>query len=419
MAQPVRVGIVGCGRILPAYLRAFQRLQQAGVTGFQITALCARREGDALMFRKRGEGPPPRPPVGNDPGDPLAAPHSYVSDFQPEVLPEVYTDYQKMVLEGPVDAVLDLTTLAMHHQVSTAALEAGKHVLVEKPMAITVRAARRMLEAARKNGKVLGVAEVVRYGTGTRALQWTVSHGHVGSVQLYLHGIAGLWGWSPDRIVAQTPWRHQKLLAGAGPAVDMGVHFFHQVRYVCGEVAEISARMATLEPVRRTLSAVGKEVARVDVDVEDTFAATFALESGALGQMFASWSGHGEPTRVEGTPVIYGSTGCVKGGELIADGGERRSVQEILQAEMMATDRERYFPYGLTDGFALEFLDFLRAVERGGEMECHGEEGLRDLATAYAVVESAALGRSVRVGAVLDGTVAAYQEEIDRHYGLL
>jgi predicted dehydrogenase len=82
----IRIGIVGCGRILNAHLQGYQRLREKGVDSFRITALCARREEDALMFRRRGEGPTPRPPV-LDPatGDPLAAPHTYLSDFQDHV----------------------------------------------------------------------------------------------------------------------------------------------------------------------------------------------------------------------------------------------------------------------------------------------------------------------------------------------
>ena len=77
----IRIGIVGCGRILNAHLQGYKKLRELGIDTFRITALCARREEDALMFRRRGEGPPPRPPV-LDPatGDPLAAPHTYLSE---------------------------------------------------------------------------------------------------------------------------------------------------------------------------------------------------------------------------------------------------------------------------------------------------------------------------------------------------
>src|SRR5712692_8200620 len=125
----IRIGIVGCGRILNAHLQGYMALRERGIDTFRITALCARREEDARMFVRRGDGPPPRPPV-LDPasGDPLAAPHTYLSDFQPDVEPTIYTDYRELIAGGPVDAVNDFTTVAMHHAVGALALASGKHL---------------------------------------------------------------------------------------------------------------------------------------------------------------------------------------------------------------------------------------------------------------------------------------------------
>src|SRR2546423_10235177 len=140
----IRIGIVGCGRILNAHLQGYKQLRERGIDTFRITALCARREEDALMFRRRGEGPPPRPPV-LDPatGDPLAAPHTYLSDFQDDVEVAIFTDYRALIASGSVEAINDLTMLALHHEVGAAALEAGPHALTPKPLAGSGRGAPR------------------------------------------------------------------------------------------------------------------------------------------------------------------------------------------------------------------------------------------------------------------------------------
>ncbi|MCB0099350.1 MAG: hypothetical protein KDE46_26640, partial [Caldilineaceae bacterium] len=87
----IRIGIVGCGRILNAHLQGYKKLRDIGIDNFRITALVARKADDARMFARRGEGPPPRPPVlPPETGDPLAAPHTYVSDFQDDVDAAIY-----------------------------------------------------------------------------------------------------------------------------------------------------------------------------------------------------------------------------------------------------------------------------------------------------------------------------------------
>ena len=85
MSSEVKIGVIGCARILNAHLRGFRILQEKGFGDhFRITALCARKEEDAHRFRKRGEGLGARPAPVEAPGDPLNAPHMYISDLHPD-----------------------------------------------------------------------------------------------------------------------------------------------------------------------------------------------------------------------------------------------------------------------------------------------------------------------------------------------
>ena len=415
----IRIGIVGCGRILNAHLQGYKRLREQGVDNFRITALVARRAEDAHMFLRRGEGPPPRPPV-LDPstGDPLAAPHTYLSDFQDDVEAAVYTDYREMLADGKVDAVNDFTTLALHHQVGLAALEAGKHLLTQKPLAISVRAARRLVEAAQARGLTLGTFENVRQSPGVRAMAWAVRTGLIGDVQVAVMGsLGGLW--SPDRVVAETPWRHQKLRGGGGGSIDIGVHQMHWMRYVVGEVAAVSALARTLEPVRYLRDAQGQVLEQVRADVDDTYFASIVFEPGAIGQLWWSWALHGEPIEIDGAPALMGSKGSIKGGKFLLEGGQPEPLQPHFEQSLTDAERETFFPLGLRDPYAIQQLDWLRAIQSGRDPETSGREGQRDLASAFAILESSALGRQVTLAEVLDGSVDSYQREIDEHYGLL
>jgi 1,5-anhydro-D-fructose reductase (1,5-anhydro-D-mannitol-forming) len=414
----IRIGIVGCGRILNAHLQGYLALRQAGIDNFRITALAARNESDALMFRKRGEGPIPRPsvtPPGS--GDPLNAPHTYISDFQDDVDVQVYSDYRTMLEKAPIDAVNDYTTLSMHHQVGMDSLDAGKHLLTQKPLAVSVKAARMLVDKAKKSGLSFGVLEVVRYDRATRALRWAIENRLIGTPQLALMGsLGGLW--SPDLIVAKTPWRHRKVLAGGGGAIDIGVHFFHLLRQVMGEVSWVSAVANTFERERIERDAKGAVVQRMDAEVDDTCFATIGFKSKAIGQLLWSWALHGEPLEIPGVPAFYGSKGCIRGKKIIRDGAQPEVLAERFESSITPEDRQRFFPNGVTERFALTQLDWLRAIESGAPMEASGEQGLNDLACAFAILESSLAGRRVTRQEVLDGSLAAYQAEIDEYYKL-
>ncbi|MBI3973272.1 MAG: Gfo/Idh/MocA family oxidoreductase [Chloroflexi bacterium] len=417
--QPLRVGIVGCGRILPAHLDGLRRLKERGAADFVVTALCARRREDAEMFRRRGEGPPPRPPVLAA-NDPLAVPHLYVSDFQSEPPPDVFTDYRELVASDVADAFIVTTSLETHHDIGIRALEAGKHVLMEKPLAITVGAARRMVDAARESGAVLATAENARYREEARAARWAVEAGILGEPQMVLGGGIGAGIWSPNYVIAETPWRHEKLRAGGGPVIDLGVHRFNVLRYVCGPIQTVSGLVRTFEPERILRDLAGYEHGRFPSNVEDAAFAQLTFANGAIGQYVFSWGAHGEQFHIPGGRIVWGSRGSLVGRQLTLDGGEKHDVVELFRARAPER-RAQLFPFDLFDdpyGMALEQLDFFRAIAEGRQTEVGGEEGLRDLAIAFAVIESSVAGRPVTVDEVERGGVSAYQQEIDEHYGL-
>lgn len=412
--SPVRLGVAGCARILPAHLRGLQALRSAGLDPCRVTALCARTIEDAARFRLRGEGLPPRPPASGNPRDPLGAPHLYVSDVQPGPLPELFDDWRRMVESDAVDAVLILAPVQLHHQIALAALAAGKHVLIEKPFAITVRAGLAIAAEAKRRDLVAGVAENSRYAEAGRALGWVVGRGLIGTPQLWLSG--GIGGeWAPDRIVAHTPWRHRKLESGGGPTIDGAVHLMHQIRYVMGPVEEVCGMARTLEPERVERDAAGRVVDRVANQIEDVYMAQLRFASGAAGSVFGGWAGRGEGTSLDGSPVVYGTRGCVKGAGVIRDGSRDRA-KDLFERDGGDELKERFFPRGVRDAFGLELLDFCRAVQLGTPMEDTADEGVMDLALAYAVLESSAVGRPVRVEEVMSGAANDYQAEIDEHY---
>jgi predicted dehydrogenase len=413
----LRIGVVGTARILPSHLRGIRRLLEAGLCDVRITALVGRTMEGALSFRRRGEGPPPRPPVMEG-DDPLAAPHMYVSDVHPDTLPECFTDLDAMLARGGVDAVLLLTPVHLHHTQALRCMEAGLHVFVEKPLAVSVRAGWAMVREAERRGLTLGVAEGMRYERVGRLQRWAVDSGWLGGVEMALMG--GVGGpWSPDRIAARTPWRHRKLEAGGGPAIDLGVHQFAHLRHVGGEVEEVSAVTARFAAERFDRAPDGTVLQRVAPDVEDTYHALCRFRHGGIGHLAFSWATCGEATWWPGQPVWYGERGMLRGLHFRGADGSGVDLGAEGPARVPQERWEQWFPHGITDSKALQFLDFVRAVGRRGQPEASGAEGLRELACAFAILESAEARSAVRVDDVLAGRADTYQRPIDQAYGLV
>ncbi len=417
----IRIGIVGCGRILAAHLRGYRLLREAGVEDFRITALCARREDDARSYVKRGEGPPQRTAVSTIAGDPLAVDDEYLSDFQPDVGVAIYTDYETMIAEGPVDAINDFTVHRLHHLIAKIAFDHGRHLMSQKPLALSIEGARRMCAQAELAGVTFGVFENLRFASGTRHMAWAFSEsGPLGDFQMALLGNVGTW-WAPDLIVAETPWRHELADAG-GITLDLGPHFFDMIRHIGGsEITSVTGQTQVVEATRYLLRD-GRKTDAIACDADDTFYASFQTDSGASGTVFGSWAGHGTNTVVGNGPVFYGSKGRVSGDLLHLDGHpEPQSLGARYAADCPDALKHKHFPLGpaMTDGFALNQHDWLEAIRNGRQPETSGAEGLRDLACAYAVVESARAGRRVSIEEILSGSLRDYQRVIDARHGLL
>jgi predicted dehydrogenase len=181
-----------------------------------------------------------------------------------------------------------------------------------------------------------------------------------------------------------------------------------------GEVDEIGALARILEPTRTDV----ETATQVANEVDDVYVAQLTFANGAIGSAVAGWSGHGERSGLEASPIIYGTAGCIKGDAVISDAGPLGSAEELFATMASGDVKARFFPGGLEDAFGLEILDFLTAIKTGTEMEASATEGVLDLAMAYAVLESSAAETPVRVQDVLSGDVAAYQADIDAYYDL-
>jgi predicted dehydrogenase len=410
----LRIGLIGAGRIVPAHLRGYAALRGVGVDDFRITAICSRDPARARLLVAPAGGE--RVPAANwRYGDALEGQPVTVADFQDDVEPAIYTDVQAMLDAGVVDAVDISTEVGLHHPQTLASLEAGAHVLVEKPMAITVRAGARMVDAADRRNLKLAVCEHARYIRMARLASWLVGRGDLGTPQMLSWPSLGTAMWSPDGWVGHSSWRHRRMIGAGGCSLDVGPHIFHRVRNLCGEVETVSALARVLEPTRYLRDA-GEVLDTVECDADDVFMALATFSSGAIGQVSFSFAGHGEPS-VPAGPTLYGTRGMISGERVVLDGREPTTLDAHFAAHG-AADADRVFPHGLSDPFGLLIGDWLAAIREDRPPETGGDDCLRDLAASFAIMESSVAGRAVSLAEVLSGAVDAYQQDLNAHYGL-
>lgn len=395
----LRLAIAGCGIMGRRHVLGLAKLRDIGQLRFALVAAC----------------------------DPIAASGEALADLAEECLgerPRVFPELAAMRREAAVDA-LDVTTApALHPAIAGEAFAAGYHVMVEKPIALTVSGGRQIIAASQRAGRVLAVAENYRRDPVNRLAKALLDAGAIGRPYLATQWFSN-WG---ERVII-TPWRHRK--AGGGIAIDMGVHYADILEYLLGPIGSVAGMGALVDEVRR-----GEGDAAHPADAEDVTAGVARFESGALASWMLDLAGRGEPLF---TRAIHGTAGTLSipndrtGQPLqvaVREGGELRSLsggEQLARVPDFALDATtaalfggaRIAAYDLpwveTDAnlLAIELDDFAEAIERGAPPEVSGEMGLRSLAISYGFLESQRLGRILPVDALLDGRSTPYQDEID------
>lgn len=146
----------------------------------------------------------------------------------------VFDNYRQMLASDSVDAVIVSTPPQFHEEITISALEAGKHVLCEKPLANSVDACRRMVEASRKTGKTLATGFNHRYFPAIQFVKRTLDSGQIGELD-HIRAFAGHTGLSEFK----APWMYDKQIMGGGTLMDNGIHVIDLTRYLLGEVEEV------------------------------------------------------------------------------------------------------------------------------------------------------------------------------------
>jgi predicted dehydrogenase len=417
MSERVKLALVGCGGMGRRHLRGLAELAGSSQANLELVAVSDLNEDNA----------------------------NFLADEAAQLLgsrPAVYHDIAPMAREVEGLRAASVTTDAgSHHVVATACLEAGLHVLCEKPLAVTLRGCNLVVDAAKRAGRTLSVAENYRRDPINRLVRALIDDGAIGAPRLMIEMSVG----GRDRI-AITPWRHMKQTGSI--TLDGGVHNADILRYYLGEVRTVYGESRLHEKVRRNTGSAGPGgyygrwagdfPDEIEPTGEDALYAFVAFDSGALAQWTYDQAGHGLAARARqvygsrgslecpgdrnGRPIkLHFDDGSVIDDERILDYAPRYRLSP-LAGELFGGERvwTYSFDFNTTDSkiLALEYFELGECVQSGAAPEVSGDEARADVALTYAPFEAGRLGRPVSLAELIDGRADLYQREIDALLGL-
>ena len=394
------------------HVRAYSALSRLGPRDFEITAVC----------------------------DPRAAAAEAAADLVEALLgqrPAVYFDHRELITSGVDDALDVVTDPSVHHLVAVPALEAGLHVICEKPLGVTVRACRAIVDAATRSGAVLATAENYRRDGPNRLARAVLEHGLLGELHLMVQTDIG-----GDDNVLISPWRH---IREAGPlALDMGVHYTDMFAYLLGDLERVEGSAFVAEPFRVLApgSSAPPGIDEVSSGViratgEDSLVALYETASGVLIQLAYVPSGpglrwkqrsvHGRRGSMSVPPDRSGGAVIVQLGDRVLSGSDLRRELNDFELDGVAaaffgsqgTEYDLAFDEVDAATIGIELDDFIQAVREARPPEVDGRSGLLAVAAVWGVAESHRLSRSVRIADVAEGGISAEQDPIDLAIGLL
>ena len=287
-------------------------------------------------------------------------------------LPRAYRDLDECLADPDVQVVHICTPPHTHPELARRIAAAGRHILVDKPLARNVAEADALIDACRKAGVTLGGLFQHRNIPLTRSVKEAVEQGRLG--RIYLADCFVKW-WRTDEYYRGSSWRARVATEGGGALINQAIHSIDLLQWLAGPVVEVAGHTAT---------------AAHDIETEDVGVAVLRLGGGGVGVLEGATAAYpGFPERIE----LHGT-----GGTVILDEGRRR-VEWYLRGEDPRVDEHGVQQGNASDPAAVSpeahaaaFDDFLQAVRAGRAPAVDGLEARKALEIVEAVYRSSAQG---------------------------
>ncbi|WP_328540502.1 Gfo/Idh/MocA family protein [Streptomyces sp. NBC_00344] len=291
-----------------------------------------------------------------------------------------------------IDAVAICTPSGQHAALAVAALEAGKHIVVEKPLDVTLEAALRVVDAERRSGRTATVISQHRFDAASQLVQRAVQENRFGRLT---SAVASLAWWRTQGYYDSGDWRGTWALDGGGALMNQGIHTIDLLVWMLGDPVEVYAQTACLAHER--------------IEVEDTAAATIRFANGALAVVHGTTAAYpGMTARLQihgnrGSAVIDGdrleyfhaASGDADSGAYGAGASANQAGDVLGEQEGGATAGAD--PAALSGAHSDQYRDFVAAVSQGRAPLVTVAEAAKTLAVVGAIYESARTGRPTPV----------------------
>src|SRR5689334_12645822 len=296
---------------------------------------------------------------------------------------EALTSLAEVGARPDIDVVSICLPSGAHAAAAIPVMRAGKHVVIEKPIDITLDAADALIRVERETGVVATVISQRRFQHAPAFLHRAVRSGELGRIT---SGVAVSPFWRTQEYYESGSWRGTKNLDGGGALMNQGIHVLDLLLWLLGEPVEVQAYAGTL--------------AHRDIQVEDTAAAVIRFASGAVGTILATTAAYPDlPVRLsihgaDGSAVLDGDALQFFHARAHEGAAPDRADQSADQTESLLPDRG---VSTLDDALRDQYLDLATAIAAGKAPSITTADGRRALATVLAIYESAETGRPVAV----------------------
>jgi predicted dehydrogenase len=280
-----------------------------------------------------------------------------------------------LLTDPVIEAVLLPTPHFLHHPQTLAALRAGKHVFVEKPIATSVAQAEEMQQVSERTGRVLAVGHQGRHTGGMRRVKAMLASGELGTVA----AVAIVQGYPHARSRADNDWRTGETAAPGGQLDELGVHYFDVLHYLFGPTRRVTGF------VQRPAPTAPPATATVALYFEGGVIASYTTYATSVGISRMS---------------IYGSKGALELNRMGQDACTWQPVSDLATARQGGIAPQPITfdgPHLLTTALTAELEDFAGAIREGRRPQVGAAESLATLRISRAVMDASATGRTVEL----------------------